>query len=260
MTARCVYPSCDSPTGATQMFRSFSLPIVLAIGIAASPLTQAQQQAKPIVATGEAKSTAAPAAPDTGAQAMRDAVSAVVVVALTEQFSGKDIAVEFGDYAVRVASARERYVSGHGTVRIQGKGKGDAVGFSYRSIYDVVNGQAGYPSISITGVGGGTERMVPNDSGLIDMLDAHVASTISHDLGGKQVWLQLNRIDSYESGDRYMRIDADGIADFGIDGRSNLRIEALYDLGKKAWLRVNYRLDGDPEAGLQGGATQPGNE
>ena len=242
------------------MFRSFSLPIVLAMGIAASPPIQARQQAKSVAGPGEAKSTAVPATPDTGVQAMRDAVSAVVVVALTEQFNGKDIAVEFGDYAVRVASARERYVSGHGTVRIQGKDKGDAVGFTYRSIYDVVNGQAGYPTISITGIGGGAERMVPNDSGLVDMLDEHVASTISHDLGGKQVWLQLNRIDSYESGDRYMRIDADGIADFGVDGRSNLRIEALYDLGKKTWLRVNYQLSGDPEAGLQSGATAPGNE
>lgn len=61
------------------------------------------------------------------------------------------------------------------------------------------------------------------------------------------MWLQLDGIESYESGDRYVRIDARGIADFGADGRSSINIEALYDRTPGTWLRSYYTL-GD-EAG-----------
>lgn len=240
------------------MARFFTLRKVLAIVIAVPSLALAGQTAK---AGDRAKKTVdIPAGPAAPAQAMRDAVSAVVVVALTEQFNGKDVTVDFGDYTARVVGARERSVTGYGTAHIQGKGKDDAVGFTYRTLYDVVTGMAGLPSISITGIGGGAERMVPNDSGLVDEMQDSVSSAISRDLGGKQVWLQLDRIDSYESGDRYVRIDASGIADLGTDGRSSTRIEALYDLGKKSWLRVNYQLGDDSGSALQGDTTQAGDE
>ena len=208
-------------------------------GFAATPQATAKT---PATTTADAPPAAA-----SESQAMRDAVAAVIVVALTEQFSGKDVAVDIDDYVVRIASARQRMVSGHGTANIIGPDKHKTFGFSYRTLYDVVSGLSGYPSISITGAGDGGERLVPNDSVLVGQLEDRVASTISHDLGGKRVWLQLDGIESYESGDRYVRIDARGIADFGADGRSSINIEALYDRTPGTWLRSYYTL-GD-EAG-----------
>ena len=191
--------------------------------------------------------------PDPDAKAsdpLQDAVASVVVVALTEQFDGKAIAVNIDDYHVQVSGARERMVSGSGTVTIGSAASGDPISFNYRTLYDTVNANAAYPAIAINGVGGGTERLVPNDSSLIAQLDQRVASALSSELGGKPVWLQLDSIETFESGERYVRINAEGIADFGIDGSTTASIEALFDRRADAWLRVNYQF---------GTASVPGN-
>lgn len=188
-------------------------------------------------------------------QSLQDAVASVVVVALTEQFDGRTISVEIDDYNVAISSPRERLVSGRGSVVLGGQGK-DAVSFTYRTLYDVLDAHAGYPSITVSGVSGGGERLVPNDARLIGQLDERVADALSGELGGKQVWLQLDRIESFESGGRYVRINASGLADFGIEGSTPARVEALYDRSDAAWLRVNYALGAAVPmsmAGLQAG-------
>lgn len=175
-------------------------------------------------------------------QGMQDAVASVVVVALTEQFDGKAVSVDIDTYDVEVSGARERIVSGQGTVRIGGDGPMSAIAFRYRTLYDVVASNAGYPSISIDKLGSGAERSVPNDSVLISSLDERVGSALERELGDQQVWLQFNEIESFESGDRYVRISATGLADFGVDGSSPVRVEAMYDRAANAWLRLNYEL------------------
>ena len=183
------------------------------------------------------------------ADPMHDNVATVIFVALTQQFSGENIAVDIDDFAVQVADARMRIVTGHGTARVQGGTKSDTFGFSYRARYDIVDGRAGYPSISITGAGSGSERPVPNDSGLVAGIDERISSEISRDIGGKQVWLQLDDIESYEDGDRYLRINAKGLADLGAFGRSTVKIEAIYDRTQKSWLRMNYELGDSVDSG-----------
>ncbi len=196
---------------------------------------------------------AAPAAADLG-QLLQDAVASVVVVALTEQFDGRVISVKIDDYNVAISSARERLVSGHGTVEMDAKGK-DAVSFTYRTLYDVIDAHAGYPTITVNGFSGGSERLVPNDATLINELDERIVSALSKELQGKPVWLQLDEIESYESAQRYVRINASGLADFGVEGQTPARVEALYDRNDGAWLRVNYALGGASSAmaGLQSG-------
>lgn len=174
------------------------------------------------------------------AHRLEDAVASVVVVALTEQFDGKPISVNIESYDVQVSGARERMVSGRGQVGIGNDGA--PIAFSYRTLYDVLSANAGYPSITVGQVGAGVERSVPNDALLIGELDERVASTLSGELGGKRVWLQFDDIQTFESGDRYVRINATGIADFGPDGSTPTRVEALYDRDGRTWLRVNYEL------------------
>lgn len=219
---------------------------VAAAAFAAAP---ASAQAKP----ASTPSVAVAASADAG-QLLQDAVASVVVVALTEQFDGRVISVKIDGYDVAISSARERLVSGRGTVEMDAKGK-DAVSFTYRTLYDVVDAHAGYPTITVNGFTGAGERMVPNDATLVGELDERVVSALSKELQGKPVWLQLDRIESYESGKRYVRINASGLADFGVEGRTPARVEALYDRNESAWLRVNYALGGaSPSmAGLQSG-------
>lgn len=190
--------------------------------------------------------------PDAGARAsdpLQDAVASVVVVALTEQFDGKAIAVNIDDYHVQVSGARERTVSGRGTVSIGSDAAASEIAFDYRTLYDTVTGNAAYPAIAISKMGGSSERLVPNDASLIGQLDERVSSVLSKELGGKQVWLQLDSIETFESGQRYVRINAEGIADFGIEGSAPARIEALFDNSQKIWLRLNYQLGSGSAAG-----------
>lgn len=50
---------------------------------------------------------------------------------------------------------------------------------------------------------------------------------------------------------RYLRIDAQGIADFGREGSTPAHVDALYDRREKTWLRVSYALG--PSVGLRTG-------
>jgi hypothetical protein len=70
------------------------------------------------------------------------------------------------------------------------------------------------------------------------------------------VRLQLDEITTLETGQRYLRIDAQGIADFGREGSTPARVDALYDRKDKSWLRVNYELG--PAVGLRIGESVAG--
>ena len=175
---------------------------------------------------------------------LEDAVASVVVVALTEQFDGKPISVNIDSYDVQVSGARQRVVTGEGRVDVEGAA--GSIAFRYRTLYDVLASSAGYPAITIGRIGAGPERVVPNDAALIGELDRRIAGTLSNELGGRPVWLQFDSIESFETGQGYVRINASGIADFGPDGRTPARVEALYDRNGQAWLRVNYELGTAP--------------
>src|SRR3546814_16337136 len=71
---------------------------------------------------------------------------------------------------------------------------------------------------------------------------------MGEEVAEQTVRLEFERITTGEGGSHYLRIDASGIADFGPEGTSSARIEALYDLREGAWLRVDYVLG--PGAGL----------
>lgn len=215
-----------------------SMAIALALGIGYGSAASA---AVP-VSKGAASSSASQRLPDApGTQVLQDAVASVVVVALTEEFDGKAVAVSIDSYEVEVVGARQRIVTGRGSVDVGGDAS-DELGFRYRTLYDVVSDSAGYPAITLLGTQEGGERSVPNDAGLIADLDRHVAAQLARELGDQQVWLQLDRIESFESGGRYVRIDAEGLVDFGLDGSAPARVDALYDRAESAWLRVRYDL------------------
>src|SRR3546814_20020136 len=71
---------------------------------------------------------------------------------------------------------------------------------------------------------------------------------MGEEVAEQTVRLEFERITTGEGGSHYLRIDASGIADFGPEGTSSARIEALSDLRQGAWLSVDYVLG--PGAGL----------
>lgn len=189
-------------------------------------------QAKPLT-VGQIKSRA------DGEEALKNAVAAIVVGALSEQFDKKDVSIKLDSIDVKISNLRDRIVSGEGQMQIEGDQ--DWVGFRYSTTYDTSMGIASYPSLTLGGVSIG-EREIPNDSALVQQLDATLMTRIDKDFGGQPVRLQLDRITTVEAGKRFLRINASGIADFGRDGSTPAQVEALYDTREKSWLRVNYEL------------------
>lgn len=170
-------------------------------------------------------------------------VAASLVGALSEQLGDRPVKIKLKHVDVQVTSLRDRLVSGQGELQIDTAQ--DWIGFRFSTLYDAIFESAGYPELSIGTVGPGG-RTLPNDSKLVRELDDRVVGMLSKEFGYQQVRLQLDRIDTIEAGTRYLRIDANGIADFGIDGTAPTRVEALYDREQDAWLRVSYTLDGTP--------------
>lgn len=170
-------------------------------------------------------------------------VAASLVGALSEQLGGRAVKIKLKQVVVQTTSLRDRLVSGQGEMQIEASQ--DWIGFRFSTLYDAIFESAGYPELSIGTVGPGG-RTVPNDSKLVRELDDRVVGMLGEEFGYQQVRLQLDRIDTVEAGARYLRIDAHGIADFGLDGTAPTRVEALYDREQNAWLRVTYTLEGTP--------------
>lgn len=174
-----------------------------------------------------------------GDEALDNAVAAVVVAALSEQMSTPSIAVAIESFDVAIAGLRDRTVSGQGRMRLGDDA--EWIGFRFSTVYDTTFSSAGYPRIVIGGVAAG-EREVPNDSALVRQLEERVAVELDRQFGDTTARLQLDDITTVEGGRRLLRINAQGIADFGRNGNTPVRIEALYDQVANAWQRVNYEL------------------
>ena len=195
----------------------------------------------------EAESTAATARMHGRAVESRDtinnAIAGPLIIVISQQLGGRAVdmrldAVDVQDMDVQEVNARDRVVSGTGSLRIDGNE--DWVGFRFHVPYDARLGKAGYPEVSMGGVAAG-ERDVPNDGQLVQQLEARIVAALSKEFRHQSVWLQLDRIATVEGGSHYLGINADGIAHVGGDS-IDMMIEAFYDRSSGEWLRLHYGL------------------
>lgn len=180
-----------------------------------------------------------------GDEALDNAVAAVLVSTLGRQFDGEAIALRIDSVQLGGTGQRDRVVSGEGRMRL-----GDDpewIPFRYRTLYDTTFGNAGDPELTFGGIGG-ADRSVPNDALLVRQLEDRVLAELDASQGGGSR-LQLDRIATVQAGHRLLRIDASGLADFGLRGDSPIRIGALYDTRTAQWRRVEYELA--PPGGLR---------
>ncbi len=220
------------------------LPLLLVpLLVSGAALAAAAQIKPPVASAGRA---AAVSSTPVENETLDGAVAGVLVAALTDQFGGRAVSIMLDKVDVQPSSVRDRIVNGTGRARIDGDE--DWIGFRFSTLYDTTFNSAAYPDISLGGVTGG-ERDIPNDTALVRELDDNVVARLGQEFASQKVRLQLDRISTVEAGRRYLRINASGIADFGPDGTSPARIEALYDRGSHSWLRVNYELGPGADAG-----------
>ncbi len=177
---------------------------------------------------------------------LEKSVAGVVVGALATQFDGRAVEARFGSIDDQPGDAGRRAISGEGQMRFVGDWAW--IGFAFRTQYDVLLGQAATPEL-VLGVGGDA-RPVPNDTAVVQQLDDRLVQALRGDLAFASVRLQLDRIESVEAGQSYLLIDAWGLADFGRDGSSKIRIAAFYDRRDGQWLQLHYDLGSAPDTAL----------
>jgi len=175
-----------------------------------------------------------------------EAVAAALVAALEQELGGRRIRLRLEPARIGIASVRDRVVEGRGELSI-GDGE-EWLGLRYRVLYDAVMGTTGYPELHIGGMETGG-RILPNDATLVSALDGRVLDLLAEEFGHQQARMQLDRIVTVETGSRYLRIDAEGLVDFGRDGAAPVRVEGLYDRAGGDWLRVAYVLEPSADAG-----------
>ncbi|MBJ7574144.1 hypothetical protein [Luteimonas sp. MC1828] len=185
-------------------------------------------------------------APQPAGDDVRNAVAAALVGALGAEFGDAMVDVRLDSAQVVAESDRDQVVSGSGRVRIGASamadattGDGDWLAFQYRTRYDTLFASAGWPDVQL---GGDGEREVPNDATLVAELEERLATELEQLPGAGRVYLQFDAINSVETGSRFVRIDARGIADFGTGGNTSAHVEAVYDRRDATWLRVRQEL------------------
>ena len=176
--------------------------------------------------------------------ALEKAIAGTVVAALSERFGGRAVEAKFDDLQAQPLDAQQRLIRGEGGMRFAGET--GWIGFRFTSRYDDFLGQAGWPDLEL-GVGG-DGRLFPNDSRSLGQLEDRMADTLQRELGMMSVRIQLDQVDTVEMAGHYLGIEARGLADFGRDGSSEVRIHALYDRRDGAWLQMEYQL-GPEDAG-----------
>lgn len=194
---------------------------------------------------GAVDTTPATVAGGTGAadEHTRAAVAAVLVATLSERFEDPMLELRLGPADVEAVGDRDHVVHGTGQLRLAGSGEHDWLAFRYRSRYDPMFGTAGYAQVRLGGDGQGEgERFVPNDARLLVELETRLALEFESRPGAERVFLQLDDVSSLQSGDRFLRIEASGLVDFGPGGNTTATVDALYDLRSMDWLSIEHAL------------------
>lgn len=171
------------------------------------------------------------------------AVAAVLVTTLAERFDDPALELRLDPAEISATGPHEQVVHGQGQLKLTGSGEQDWLAFRYRSRYDAMFGTAGFAEITLGGDGEGEgERFVPNDARLLLDLETRVATEFESWPGAGRVFLQLDDIDSLQSGQRFLHIEANGIVDFGPGGSTAAHVDAIYDLQADRWLSIEQEL------------------
>lgn len=171
-------------------------------------------------------------------QAMDGAVAASVIGAISTQFGERKVAVKLDDVAVQPASVRDRSVSGYG--RLQIGGDTSWIPFQFDVLYDTVTASVSFPAITLGDAD--AAREVALDSGIARELGRRADDALDHEFAQQPVQLVVNRVTTTDAGERYVLVEALGIADFAAEGTTPTQVEALYDRKTGEWLRLDYEL------------------
>lgn len=211
----------------------------LPAGGAATPLALLQE----IVATAH---DATPQSRVEAEQGIDAAVAAALIAAIAAQFDAPEVEIKLERIAITPDSVLQRDVSGDGRLLLGSDGDVAWIPFHFNALYDTREASVGAPSLTF---GAGAQTHEPPARLASDRLRARLGDEVERRLHAEfagqpvRVSLASARVFALSVGDgRYLRLEADGLADFGREGRAAAGVHALYDIRGDRWLQLRYEL------------------
>jgi hypothetical protein len=173
-----------------------------------------------------------------GNQAIDDATAAALIGAISNQFGERTVEVKLDKVVVTPAGIIQRELHGAGRLLI---GK-DAIWIPFRftAIYDTEQASVGYPDLVLGGGPSGQTALA--DATMTRKLTVEVDRRLHQEFAQQPVHIALDKVHVVPAGDRYLRLQANGTAQFGSEGATEAGVQALYDVRTGNWLQVSYEL------------------
>lgn len=217
------------------------LALILLIIVSGSGLAHAASARPGNDTTGPIVATAVGSAPQSraeGAQAIDDALAAALVGAIATQFDERIIEVKLDHVESTLAGFLQRDL--HGNARLKIGRDGAWIPVSFTALYDTSDGTVGFPSLVLGADAPG--QVVPADDRITRQLASEVDARLRTEFTSQDVRFKIDQARVVHLGGRFLQLDANGVADFGVEGTTTAIINALYDPDTGRWIQLSYEL------------------
>ena len=168
-------------------------------------------------------------------QAINDAAAAAVIGALATQLHG-DVQFKLGTVDSSRVSLRDMALDGHGLVRVDGDSPWMPIRF--QALYDTDTQTVESPAITFVA----NHARKPLNKAVAKELDAQVDRRLSAEFAQQPVTFHMGGVGVVGGDARYAVIQGGGVADFASEGKSDIKVQGIYDRVAHAWLQVDYQV------------------
>jgi len=173
-----------------------------------------------------------------GNQALDDATAAALIGAISDQFMERNVEVKLDTVRVAPAGLVQREITGQGRLLL-GTTNG-WIPFRFKALYDTEQASVGNPDLTLGDDEPG--RSITVDSPMGKDLAREVATRLHAEFGDQPSQFAADSIRVIDQGNRYVRVEATGTADFASEGTTRAGVHGLYDPQRRQWLRLTYEL------------------
>lgn len=209
--------------------------LMIASGSMLAVATAAQPGPEAITATAIDR---APQSRAEATQSVDAAVAAALIGAITQQFDERMVQVKLDHVDSTPTSIAQRDIHGSGRLKIGDDAVWIPVTFS--ALYDTTDASVGFPVLTLGATAPG--EILSSDAEISQRLAGEVGHRLDREFASQQVRFDLDQVHVSHVGNRYLRVDANGTTDFGVEGTTATGVHALYDPRQDQWLRVSYEL------------------
>ena len=168
-------------------------------------------------------------------QAIDDAAAAAVIGALATQLDD-DVQFKLGTIDSSRVSLRDMALDGRGLIRLNNDSAWMPIRF--QALYNTDTQTVESPAITFVA----EHARNPLDKSVAAQFDAQVDRKLAAEFAQQPVTYDMDAAGVVGGDSRYAVVQADGIADFVNEGKSDIAVQGIYDRVAHAWIQVDYQL------------------